>query len=132
MNKFKFNYFSKFWLSVILFFLFKLPVLAQNVLPPGKPITLSALDKIMFNLSLFIIRTSAILVVIFIIWSGITYMAAGADPNNVSKARKRLLSGIIGGAIIFGVGVIIQTIISVITREFFCTGIHIPIVNICI
>jgi len=105
--------------------------LAQG-LPSGQPITLTYLDTIIFSISLFFIRTSVALAIIFIVWSGITYMYAGDDSTKVTAAQGRLKSGIIGSAIILGVGVILQTIAGVVTGEFFCQGIWVPIVNICI
>ena len=37
----------------------------------------------------------------------------------IKKAREMLKSGIIGAAIVLGVGVIIQTVASIVTRNFF-------------
>ena len=100
-------------------------------LPPGQPITLDVLDYLIFRVSTFFISVSAVLTVIFIIWAGVTYMYAGDDSTKVTSAQNRLKSGIIGAAIIFGVGVIIQTIASVVTLDFFCT-VRIPIIGMCV
>ncbi len=104
--------------------------LAQG-LPPGTPITLDVLDYLIFRVGTFFVSVSAVLAVIFIIWSGVTYMYAGDDSTKVIVAQSRLKSGIIGAAIIFGVGVIIQTIASVVTLDFFCT-VRIPIIGTCV
>ena len=104
--------------------------LAQG-LPVGQPITLDIIDRIIFRVSTFFITISAVLAVIFIVWSGITYMYAGEDTSKIQAAQGKLKSGIIGAAIVFGVGVIIQTIASVVTLDFFCT-VRIPIVGICV
>ena len=58
-------------------------------------------------------------------------MYAGDDTKKVDSAKLRLRNGIIGAAIVFGVGVIIQTIASVVTLDFFCT-IRVPIVGTCL
>ena len=100
-------------------------------LPSGSPITLTVLEYIIFRISTFLITTSAVLALIFIVWSGITYMYAGEDTAKVDSAKARLRSGIIGAAIVFGVGVIIQTVASVVTLDFFCT-VRIPVVGTCI
>ncbi|OGN13978.1 MAG: hypothetical protein A3J47_04260 [Candidatus Yanofskybacteria bacterium RIFCSPHIGHO2_02_FULL_43_22] len=100
-------------------------------LPSGQPITLDVLDYIIFRVSTFFISISAVLAVIFIIWAGVTYMYAGDDSTKITAAQGRLKSGIIGAAIILGVGVIIQTIASVVTLDFFCT-VRIPIVGVCV
>lgn len=101
-------------------------------LPPGEPITLLRIDQMIFDISTFLIRVSAVLALIFIVWSGITYMYAGEEKGKVDSAKIRLKNGVIGSLIIFGVGVILQTIAGVITGEFFCTGLWIPGVNICL
>ena len=134
------KFLSKTISPVVLFFLVKISAFAFSAgtggtgsggLPPGRPITLTDLDYVIFKVSIFFITTSAVLALIFIIWSGVTYMYAGADPKKVETAQARLKSGIIGAAIIFGVGVIIQTIVSVITLDFFCT-VRVPIIRTCI
>lgn len=126
--------------SLFIFLAYVLPAMVVNVpssragsqgLLPGNPITLDVLDYVIFRVSTFFITVSALLTVIFIIWSGVTYMYAGDDATKVTAAQARLRSGIIGAAIIFGVGVIIQTIASVITLDFFCT-VRIPIIGTCI
>lgn len=127
-------------LPVFVFFGYTLPVLALNIpgsrigsggLPPGQPITLDVLDYLIFRVSTFFISVSAVLAMVFIIWAGVTYMYAGEDTTKITAAQGRLRSGIIGAAIIFGVGVIIQTIASVVTLDFFCT-VRVPIVGICV
>ena len=99
-------------------------------LPPGRPITLTDLDYLIFRVSTFFITVSGVLAMIFIIWSGITYMYAGEDTAKVTSAQNRLKSGIIGAAIIFGVGVILQTVAGVVTGEFFCQGVW--VLGVCI
>jgi len=51
------------------------------------------------------------LVVIFLIWIGITYMMAGGDERKIEAAKKQLFWAIIGAAIIVGAGAIIRTLI---------------------
>ena len=101
-------------------------------LPPGRPITLDFLDDAISDIAIFLIRISMILAVIFIVWSGITYMYAGDDTKKVDAAKARLMSGIIGAVIVFGVGVIIWTIAGVITGQFFCQGAWDPVLKVCI
>jgi len=104
----------------VFYFLSSGHALAQTFPPvPGEPITLDYLYAVAEEIALFLIAVSAILTVIFVIWSGVMYMYAGDDTKKVDEAKARLKSGIIGAAIIFGVGVIINTIVAVITGEFF-------------
>jgi hypothetical protein len=49
--------------------------------------------------------------VIFLTWTGITYMMAGGDERKIEEAKKQLFWAIIGAAIIIGAGAIINTLI---------------------
>ena len=100
-------------------------------LPPGQPITLTEVDNIIEMLADFLIVASVLLAVIFIIWGGIAYMSAGADTTKVTEAQMRIKNGVIGAAVVLGVGVIMQTIAGIVSRDFFCQ-VRIPIVGICV
>ena len=107
-------------------------ILAQ--LPPGKPITFDELDYLIARVATFVMVTSVLLAVIFIVRAGVTWMMAGADATKVGEAREQLKSGIIGALIVLGVGVIINTLLAVVTREFFCSFeiSVLPIFRVCI
>ncbi len=93
-------------------------IIAQ--LPPGKPITFDELDYLIQRIAQFVLVTSVILAVIFIVRAGVTWMYAGADATKLTEAKAQLKSGIIGALIVLGVGVIINTLAALVTREFFC------------
>ncbi len=78
--------------------------------PAGNTLTGSDFAQLINNFAQFLIFTSVVVVVIFIIWAGITYTSAGADQAKVKAAKDRLKQGVIGGLIIFGVGTILATI----------------------
>ncbi len=82
------------------------------VVPPGDALYPEVLADLLNNVAKFLIFASVVIVVIFIIWAGITYTAAGADQTKVKAAKDRLKQGMIGGLIIFGVGTILATIIK--------------------
>ena len=50
--------------------------------------------------------------IIFLTWAGITYMLAGGDEKKITDAKKRFWWGVVGTAIVVGVGVIIRTVIT--------------------
>ena len=102
-------------------------ILAQ--LPPGKPITFDELDYLIARVAQFITVTSVIIAVIFIVRAGITWMYAGANETKVTEAKGQLKSAIIGALIVLGVGVIINTIAAVVSREFFC---QFSVLGVCI
>lgn len=123
---------NKVLIPVWLFIAGSSKALAQgSALPPGQAVDLGTLDLLIFKLSLFIIRTSPVFAVIMIVYGGIVYASAGDNAPRVAKAKAILRNAIIGSLVIFGVGVIIQTIAGVVTGDFFCE-VRVPIVGICI
>jgi len=98
-------------------------------LPPGEPITFEEIDSLISRIAQFLVVTSVLIAIIMIVWSGITYMAAGANATKVTEAQGRLKSAIIGAAIVLGVGVIIQTIAGIVSRDFFC---QFQVLGVCI
>ena len=90
-------------------------------MPPttGQAITLNEIEGLVKRIAQFLIIISVILAVIFIIWGGVMYMAARGDEDSVNKAKSTIYNGIIGAAVVLGVGVILQTLAGLITRSFF-------------
>lgn len=89
--------------------------------PPttGQAITLDEIESLIRRIAQFLIIVSVIIAVIFIIWGGVMYMAARGDEDAVKTARTTIFNGVIGAAIVLGVGVILQTLAGLITRNFF-------------
>lgn len=88
-------------------------------LPTGIAITQQEIENMIATIADFILVAGVILAVIFIVLAGIKYMYAGSDATKVKDAQTMLKNGIIGAAIVMGVGVIIQTIAALIGRRFF-------------
>lgn len=94
------------------------PVLAladSGVVPPGQPIKLSSISQSIDLFARFMVYIGVAVAVIFIVWGGITYMTAGGDDTKLGTAKKRIIWGIVGAAIIIGVGVIINTLKAIAT-----------------
>ena len=53
--------------------------------------------------------------VIMIIWGGIQYMTAGGDPEKAGKARKMIINGLIGFAIVFAAIFILALVQGLLT-----------------
>jgi phosphatidylglycerophosphatase A len=89
--------------------------------PPvtGTALTLANIEEIIRKVAQFLITVSVIIAVIFIIWGGVMYMAARGDDTKVEDAKKTIFNGIIGAAVVLGVGVILQTLAGLISRTFF-------------
>src|SRR3989344_4639508 len=81
----------------------------------------------------FLIGLSTIVMVTFIVISGMMMATAGQDPVKFQKARKMLVNVIWGSLVIMGTGVILNTIYAVITGEFFCRlSISTPWIGVCL
>ena len=77
---------------------------------PGINLTIQGLEEILSDLVCWVYRVAFMLIIIFIIWSGIRYAYSGGNPQKVSATHEAFKWVIIGAAVILGVGVIISTI----------------------
>jgi undecaprenyl pyrophosphate phosphatase UppP len=80
----------------------------------GQKVSLTKLIDMINQVAEFLVQVGPVIAVIFLIWGGITYMAAGANEERAQQAKTRIKNAIIGIIIIFGIGVILQTISSFI------------------
>ncbi len=89
--------------------------------PPvgGEPVTLRTIGDIIQQIVQFLIVISVVIAVGAIIWGGILWMIAGGNDDRVEQAKKTVTRGILGAAVVLAVGVILQTLSSVINRNFF-------------
>ncbi|OHB16954.1 MAG: hypothetical protein A2913_00805 [Parcubacteria group bacterium RIFCSPLOWO2_01_FULL_40_65] len=98
--------------------------IAQIVIPPppvaGRGLTLAELGSLIAIVGSFLTNVAVIGAIIAIIISGVMYMRAGSDTTKITSAKTWLWNSLIGALIVLGVGVIINTIANVVTREFFC------------
>lgn len=100
-----------------------LPLVSMAIDVPGSPtagqaITLNEVASLIDGIARFLIVVSVIVAVIFIVYGGIRWIAAPGDPV---AAKQIIQNGIIGAIIILGVGVLLQTLQGVISRNFFGT-----------
>lgn len=103
---------------VLIALIFVVPAHAAQ-LPEGEPITLGDITDLITLVVRTLLGMGGIVAAGFIVWAGITWMAAGGDDTKVKDAKARLKAGIWGAVIVFGVFVILATIESVLTGEFF-------------
>ena len=85
----------------------------------GNAITLSEIQGRIQQIAQFLIVISMVVAVIYIVYGGIRYMMAAGDPKAAEAAKAGIIHGIIGAAVILGVGVILQTVAGLVTRSFF-------------
>lgn len=67
----------------------------QNTTPP----TITDVNRILENVRNFIYGILGAIVVIMLIWAGITFVTAEGDPNKTKKARDRVLYAVVGIAV---------------------------------
>ncbi|OGN27546.1 MAG: hypothetical protein A3A33_04990 [Candidatus Yanofskybacteria bacterium RIFCSPLOWO2_01_FULL_49_25] len=92
------------------------PELTPTNIPEGGGLDLPGVERLISNIGRYLIEIGVALAVIFIVWGGISYMLAGGNEEKSKAARGRIWNGIIGAAIVIGVGVIIMTLLRVIPQ----------------
>ena len=117
---------KKLGYAVLLLSVLVMPVFALALNEPTPPIggadsgiDLTEIQSIIETIAKFLIVVGVILAVIFIIWGGVTWMAAGGNDDAVATAKNRIKNRVIGAAVVLGVGVILQTVAKLVTRTFF-------------
>ena len=87
--------------------------------PGGNAITLAEVVGLIRRVAQLLTTVGVVIGVIFIVIGGIQYMTAGGSDEKVKEARKRVINGFIGVAIVLGVGVLIQTAAALVNRSIF-------------
>jgi len=85
-------------------------------LPDGDPVTLYGIESYVGSIYRFFVTVSVVLAVLTLVVSGIMWATAG-DSNRIDKAKGYFKSGIIGAAILLGIGVIIATLNLIINQR---------------
>ncbi len=91
-------------------------------LPAGTGLDLGKIGAIVSTIANYLIVIGVVIAVIFIIWGGLRYMLARGDEAAAKKAKDSIFHGIIGAAIVLGVGVLLETVSFLVTRSFFGAG----------
>jgi hypothetical protein len=101
-----------------------LPVVAMaatlpNPTPPvsGYGVTVSEVLGLINQVARWLIGIALVIATIMIIWGGIRLMFASGEEATVKGAWQRINGGVIGAVIVLGVGVILQTIANLWSRQ---------------
>ncbi len=100
-------------------------ILAQ--LPVGQPVTVDEVDALIRFIAHFLIGISMVVAVIVMVISGILIMTG--NQKSFENGKRMLKQAIWGSAVVLGVGVIINTIAMLVTRDFFC---QVRVLGICL
>jgi hypothetical protein len=85
----------------------------------GRDITIQDVEGIVIGIACWMMRGSADLMIIFLVWSGILFMYAQGDPTKYKKAKDTLQKTLWGMLIILGVYVIIATVANAVGLQNF-------------
>lgn len=96
--------------------------LAAVNLPAGTELDLTKIQTLIETVANFLIVIGLVIAVIYIIWGGLRYMTSRGDETAAKKAKEAIVNGIIGAAVVLGVGVILRTVAGLVTRSFFGAG----------
>jgi magnesium-transporting ATPase (P-type) len=86
---------------------------------PNNPPNLVEIQQIIEKIARFMIMISVVVAVIAIVWGAIVIMTAGGSEDRMKIGKGYVWKGIIGAAIVFAVGIILQTVAGLVTRTFF-------------
>ena len=84
----------------------------------GTPLTIQDVITIVQNLACWLFNIAVTACMIFIIFSGIRYMAAGGNTERMGQAKRNFYQVLIGTLVIFGVTVIINTVAAAVGSSF--------------
>ncbi|MBX4211819.1 MAG: hypothetical protein KW806_03500 [Candidatus Yanofskybacteria bacterium] len=106
----------------LLALVFLAPITALALATPrpevgGAPVTISEVEAIIRRVAQFLIVISMVVAVIFIIWGGIIWMTAAGNDDRAAKGKSTIWSGIKGAAVVLAVGVILNTLAAIFTRD---------------
>lgn len=112
------------WKLAVPVALISLPILtfAAVNLPTGTELTLTKIEQLIETVADWLMIIGVVIAVIMIIWGGLKYMTARGDPAKAKEATSSIWHGVIGAAVVLGVGVILRTTAALVTRTFFGAG----------
>lgn len=91
---------------------------------PGADLTITSIEDIIQGLACWIYRIAFLLIIIFIVLTGIRYISSGGNPTKLTSAHQSFKWVVIGAVVILGVGVIIATIANFL-------GVDVPFPGLC-
>ena len=95
-------------------------IIPTTPVPTQRGLTLAELGSLIAIVGSFLTNVGVILGIIAIIVSGIMYMRSGSKPEAIKKAQDWFKNALIGSLIVLAVGMIINTLANIVSREFFC------------
>jgi hypothetical protein len=88
--------------------------LPNNTYSINNPLASDSIQGILLNIMNLVTTIGMVVVVLFIIYAGFTYVMAGGDPAKIKKARDTFFATVIGGAILLGADVIANVVVKTV------------------
>lgn len=71
------------------------------------------------NVSVVLYILAGGIALVVIIWGGISYMTAGGNEDQIKKAKKVIFNGLIGAAIVFCAGFVLELLAEFLAPLYF-------------
>lgn len=93
---------TAFYGMVLSFLVLPMVVAAAVQTPPSTTLTIAQLYTSAVTLMNYVFTAGLALAIMLMVWGGISYMTAGGDDEKITTAKKRIIWGLVGAAIIIG------------------------------
>jgi lysylphosphatidylglycerol synthetase-like protein (DUF2156 family) len=90
--------------------LIAVPLVADADDLPGKAIEVGDIKRLVERVVQMLITVASLAVVGFIVYGGMKMAMSAGNPTKFEEGKKIVINAVIGAAVIFGVGVIVNTI----------------------
>ena len=106
-------------IAVPLLTLASIPVATNPINDNNNPLTLSEVQSIIQTIASFIMIVAVVIAVIAIVWGAIVLITAGGSADRTKTGWAWIWKGIVGAAVVFAIGIILQTVAGLVSRTFF-------------
>ncbi len=103
---------AAFWGMALSFLVLPLVAMAAMEPVPSTALSLENVYTKFVELMKYVFIFAIVLAVIMMIWGGISYMTASGDDEKIKTAKKRIIWGVIGAAIVIGA----WTLVTILAR----------------
>src|SRR3989344_3637696 len=80
----------------------------------GTPITGGTITTIITQIADWLVGIALVIALIMIVWGGVMWMWSRGDDTKAADARKIILNGILGAAVVLAIGLIFSTIQKIV------------------
>jgi hypothetical protein len=82
----------------------------------GSPLSGSVISTLIHQIANWLVGIALVIALIMIVWGGIMWMWSRGEDTKATDARKIILNGILGAAVILALGLIFSTIQKIVSN----------------